>query len=232
MKQVLITGANRGIGLALTQQLLHRGFQVYATSRNPAQATALQELQQAYPDLLTLIALDVTQEASIQQAASQLRSHTRTLDWLINNAGVLYRGESITTLSSHQMNHTFQVNAIGPMLTTRYFLPFLQQSPHPIIAQISSIMGSHAYLTDNGYYSYRGSKAALNMMSRVLAHEVRPLGITVLLIHPGWVRTQMGGKEAPVLPEESAQGIIRLLNQATLKDSGRFFDWQGKELSW
>lgn len=232
MRTVLVTGSNRGIGLALVRQLAAQGDVVFATCRRPDQATDLRALAHRYPDRVHIVALDVTDEESIRRAFHLIARSTQALDWLINNAGVLVRGETLRDLDFQQVLRVFDVNTLGPFRVVRYFLPLLQGSKQPLICQMTSIMGSISLTDDPGYYSYRGSKAALNMMSRVLAEELRPLGIPVVLIHPGWVRTDMGGPEAPLLPEESARGILRVLSTVTLRDTGRFLTWEGKELPW
>ncbi len=229
MRRVCITGSNRGIGLALTQQLLEAGVRVFATARHPEKAEALQALKKQYSEHLSIYRLDVTQEDQIEEVAHAIAQETDGLEWLVNNAGVLYQGEHITNLTQAQLTHAFQVNAFAPLLTTRYLLSLLERGTHPVVCQITSIMGSVS-LQGGGYYSYRGSKAALNMMSRVLSHDLKPLGITVILMHPGWVRTAMGGPQAPLDPVTSASGIIGVLERVDLKDTGRFLSWDGKEL--
>ncbi len=230
--RVFVTGSNRGIGLALVQHLLAQGATVIAAARRPQQAAALQALQRQHPQRLTLVALDVTDEAAIAQAARQVQAQMGGLDWLINNAGLLVRGEQLRTLDPAAMTTVFQVNAIAPLIVAKHFVPLLQQGRQPLICQITSVMGSLTLTRDAGYYSYRGSKAALNMMSLVLAHELRPLGIPVVLMHPGWVRTDMGGPQAPLDPMTSAQGIVRVLQRVSLADSGRYLTWEGNELPW
>ncbi len=231
-RHVVVTGANRGIGLALTRRLLDQGHRVFATARRPEQARSLHELLKRHPDRLHVIPLDVRDESQIVRARDEVRALTDRVDWLINNAGVLYENERIATLPAENLIHSFQVNAIGPMMMVKHFLPLLERGRQPLICQMTSMMGSIAMASGAGYYSYRGSKAALNMLSRVLSFELRPKGIIVLLMHPGWVRTDMGGPAAPLLPDESAAGILRVLEKATLSDSGRFLTWEGKELPW
>jgi len=232
VRRVLVTGSNRGIGLALTRHLLQRGDRVFATARTPETAHELHTLAQRYPRTLTILPLDVEDEASIRQAAQEVSKHVDGLDWLINNAGIMYEGEHITNLSGEHLVHAFRVNSIGPMLMVKHFLPLLRRGQQPKICQMTSIMGSISLTEGGGYYSYRASKAALNMLSKILSYEVRGWGITVIIMHPGWVRTRMGGMAAPLSPDESAQGIIRVLDTTTLADTGRYLTWDGKELPW
>ncbi len=229
---VVVTGANRGIGLALTRQLLEKGRHVFATARRPERAQELHLLSTRYPGRLTILPLDVREEEQIMRARKQVEAQTDRVDWLINNAGILFEGEQIVTLPASNLLRSFEVNAIGPMMMVKHFLPLLQRGTSPLICQMTSMMGSITMAEGGGYYSYRASKAALNMLSRVLSFELRPQGITVILMHPGWVRTDMGGPAAPLAPEESAAGILRVLEMVTLRDSGRFLTWEGKELPW
>ncbi len=232
MRTVLVTGSNRGIGLALVHQLAAQGDVVFATCRDPEGATELRSLAHRYPEQVHMVSLDVTDAASIQRAFQIIARMTPALDWLINNAGVLIEGETLATLDFDKMAYAFDVNTFGPFRVVQRFLPLLRGSKQPLICQMTSIMGSISLTEGTGYYSYRGSKAALNMMSKVLAAELRPLGIPVVLMHPGWVRTRMGGPEAPLRPEDSARGILRVLSTVTLRDTGRFLTWEGKELPW
>ena len=231
-RRVFITGSNRGIGLALAQHLAEAGHTVFAAARRPEQASALYALARRHAGRVHVVPLDVTDEAAIRAAAQRVQAVAHGLDWLINNAGVLARDERWDTLDPAAMQDAFRVNAIAPLIVAKHFVPLLRQGQAPLICQMTSVMGSIALTEGGGYYSYRGSKAALNMMSVVLAHELRPLGITVVLMHPGWVRTDMGGAAAPLAPKTSAQGIVRVLEGLTLADSGRFLTWEGRELPW
>ncbi len=232
MRKVLITGANRGIGLALTHQFAAQGDEVFATCRHPEEATDLKRLAHRYPDQVHVFRLDVTDEESIDKAFQVIARMTAHLDWLINNAGVLVEEHSLQDVDFAAWERVFQVNTFGPFRVVRRFLPLLRGSKQPLICQITSIMGSIGLTEGTGYYSYRGSKAALNMMSKVLAAELRPLGIPVVMVHPGWVRTRMGGPQAPVLPETSARNIIKVLRGVTLQDTGTFYGPDGKTLPW
>ncbi len=231
-RRVLITGSNRGIGLALTRHLLQRGDVVLAAARRPESADALQSLAREYPHTLMILPLDVADEESIRRAAREVTQRVDGLDWLINNAGIMYEGEHITNLSADHLAHAFRVNSIGPMLMVKHFLPLLRRGHQPKICQMTSIMGSISLTEGGGYYSYRASKAALNMLSKILSYEVRGWGITVIIMHPGWVRTRMGGAAAPLSPEESARGIVHVLDRTTLADTGKYLTWEGRELPW
>lgn len=231
-KRIFITGANRGIGLALTEQSLQRGDIVLASCRQPEQAPGLMALATSTPHRLLLLRLDVSDESSIAAAARQVGEHVEAIDLLINNAGVFSRGESIRGLQPETMLHAMHVNAIGPMIVTQHLLPWLEASPHPRILNISSQLGSIQCKSDGQHYSYASSKAALNMLTRTLAFELSPSGIIVVALHPGWAQTDMGGPNATIPPQESAAGILALADRLTLADSNRFYTWQGHEHPW
>lgn len=233
MRTVLITGANRGIGLALVHQLAAQEHRVFATCRHPDQATDLQRLAHRYPDHIHVFPMDVTDEDSIAKAFQVIARMVPALDWLINNAGILVEEHRLQDVDFAAWEQVFQVNTFGPFRVIRQFLPMLRGSKHPLICQITSVMGSVSLAEGPGYYSYRGSKAALNIMSKALAAELRPLGIPVVMVHPGWVRTRMGGPNAPTRPETAAQNILRILQTVTIRDTGRFINAEHREdLPW
>lgn len=232
MLRILITGANRGIGLALTQQYLQRGERVFATCRQPAEAAALAELAAAYPDRLSALPLDVTDDATIDSAAEAVATQVDGLDLLINNAGFFPKGETIGSLDAATMLHTFHVNAVGPIMVVQRFLGLLRAGRAAKVVNISSQLGSLNRNTGKGYYSYNSSKAALNMLTRVLAHDLRADGIVVVTTHPGWVQTRMGGKGAAITPTESARGLIALTDRLTMADTNKFYTWEGREHPW
>ncbi|MFC1849824.1 SDR family oxidoreductase [candidate division CSSED10-310 bacterium] len=226
----MITGANRGIGLELVRHYLRAGHQVFAGSRKPALACTLNELTHEYSSLVVL-ELDVTRQETIDHSLRFMRTITTGLDVLINNAGIAPSGDNLETIKADMMLQTFQVNVVGPLLVSRTLLPLLQLGERPRIVNISSQMGSLQAWTGGGNYSYCSSKAALNMVSRILARDL-PSSISVIALHPGWVQTDMGGTQAPLTPAESAQGIIQVIDHLTREDSGKFFTWQGSEHPW
>ena len=227
--QLFLTGANRGIGLAIVREALQRGYRVFAGARRPDRAPELQALARAHPDQLTLIPIDVADDDIIQAAADQVHSLTNRLDVLINNAGVFPRGERLDNLDSQTMLHTYRVNTIGPMSVTQCFHPLLGAGSK--VLNISSQLGSISLHMSN-HYSYNSSKAALNMLTRILASELRPEGVIAVAVHPGWVRTDMGGAAAPLAPATSARGLLNLAERLTPADSGEFFTWEGKKHPW
>lgn len=231
MKTLFLTGANRGIGLAIVKEALNRDYHIFAGCRQPQKAAELQVLATKNPDRVIPIAIDVTDSDSIEDAREAMQSHADGIDLLINNAGVFPHGERIENLSPETMLHTFHVNAVGPMIVVQKFLPLLKASRQAKILNITSQLGSLS-LNMGRYYSYNSSKAALNMLTRTLASELRPVGILAVVVHPGWVQTDMGGAAAPLRPSESAHGIMTLAQRLTLADTGEFFTWDGRNHPW
>lgn len=226
MKKVLITGAGRGIGLALTKEFLAHGYQVIGTYRDAQNAKELLQLAQD-PGKVVTVAADVTDEKSLGPLKDLLRKQSE-IDLLINNSGVIgQKSAPLSELHLDEVMDVFQVNTLGPMRVSRAALPFLKKNG--TIAQITSLMGS---IADNGggYYDYRMSKAALNMFNSCLAKEFP--GLTCLALHPGWVQTDMGGKDATVTTEDCAKGLFKVITQANSSQSGQFFDYTGKKLPW
>lgn len=232
MENVLITGANRGIGLELCRQLLAQGDLVFAGCRRPLHASQLQAIAAANPRL-RIITLDVTNDEQVQDAAAIVAGHTDHLNLLINNAGIFPRGERLDGFDAAQMLRVFDVNVAGTMRVTSAFAPLLRRGRNPRIVNISSQLGSLARMDGNwGDYSYNSSKAALNMITRKMSHELGKNGITAVAVHPGWVQTDMGGASATLTVPESARGILTVAAGLTAKQSGQFFTYAGKEHPW
>jgi NAD(P)-dependent dehydrogenase (short-subunit alcohol dehydrogenase family) len=223
----VVTGANRGIGLEFVKQLTGRGEDVDATAREPEEAPELQAL--ARPGVrLRIHRLDVADDSSVAAFAEQLPSGS--IDVLINNAGVsgVKGGELI---DPGDILRVFNVNAVGTLRVVRALLPHLREGKGKKIADITSQLGSIAEAS-GGRYAYRLSKAALNMATRLLAEDLRSEGFRTVALHPGWVQTRMGGTAAPVPPEQSIRGMLRLIDGLTAEQSGRTFDFQGREIPW
>jgi NAD(P)-dependent dehydrogenase (short-subunit alcohol dehydrogenase family) len=187
MQRVLVTGANRGIGLEFARQLLTRGARVFAACREPGKALKLTGLAAAHPGHLTVLALDLTKERSIADLARQTAEATDALDLLINNAGVLVSGERYGELNAKTFTETFSVNVVGPLLLTQALTPLLMHGESPKIVNLSSDLGSLSKTTSFYTPSYGISKAGLNMTTRLLAAELASAGITVISANPGWV---------------------------------------------
>ncbi len=229
----MITGANRGIGLALVREYLrHPEVQLFAACCRPDAAHDLQALSADHPDRLVVLPLEVTDPEAVSAVAAAVAARTDGLDALINNAGINPPGQSLAEIDTETMLHVLHVNTVAPLMVTKVFLRLLEGGVSPRVVNVSSIMGSLSHTSGGGYYAYRTSKAALNMVTRIMAGDLRARGITVICLHPGWVRTDMGGGGAPLSPEESAQGIVRVISRLSPADSGHFLQWNGEELPW
>jgi len=221
---VLITGANRGIGLEFARQFRERGYDVIGTAREPEQAGELHQLG------VQVEQLDVADDGSARSLAQRLQG--RSIDILINNAGIIGQpARSFTDLDFDKMAYTYQVNALGPMRVTRALYDNLKQGKGRKIVNITSVMGS-IEMNFGGGYDYRASKVALNMLTNTLARELGKDGFISVVIHPGWVQTDMGGNSAPVTPEESIRGMIAVIDKLESESNGKFFEYTGKEMPW
>jgi NAD(P)-dependent dehydrogenase (short-subunit alcohol dehydrogenase family) len=228
----LVTGANRGLGLEFTRQLLGRGARVIATARQPGKATHLNALAGEHPGKLRVLPLDVAEPASIAALASELPlpDPGLSLRLLVNCAGVLHSGERFGSLQAATLLDSFRTNAMGPLLLTQALAPYLADGAR--VANLSSVLGSIGSLLRFGSPSYDISKAAQNMATALLAKALAPRGITVLALHPGWAQTDMGGGEATVPVADSVAGLLRVIDAAEPADSGHFLDWRGHPLPW
>ncbi|MCH1522961.1 MAG: SDR family oxidoreductase [Arenicellales bacterium] len=227
---VFITGTTRGIGLELTRQFLDTGNPVFAAARN-TKSDALQSLKAAHGDQLQLLTLDVTDNTQIARAAATLTGQPLSL--LINNAG-LYRSRSddVDSLSHETWLQEFHVNAIAPFMVTRALRGNLAAAENALVAMISSKMGSMADNTSGGAYSYRSSKAALNAVTVSLSSDLAEDGTRAVALHPGWVRTDMGGDSAPVDAPASASGLRKVMLGIDDAQNGHFFDYSGASIPW
>jgi len=226
---VLITGSNRGVGLALVEEHIERGDTVLATCRVPEKAEALNALAAEHDSALHVLPLDVNDEASVLAACKLAATLVPMVDLLINNAAVgpMDTESALETLEIKRFLHTFETNCLGPVRVTRGLLPLLKKSEVARVANISSGAGHITAKTDHGMYAYGTSKAALNFLTRTLAAELEPMGITVIAVSPGWVKTDMGGPEATLAPSESATGIAGTIDGVRLDVTGQWFDYDG-----
>lgn len=237
MSTVLITGANRGIGLEFVRQYSADGWRVLAACRQPGQATELAALAEASGGRLTLHTLDVEDPASADRLAGELAG--LPIDVLINNAGssgVATNGGQRASGGFGQSNWDqwltmFRVNVIGPMKLAEALVANLEAAKGTIVT-LSSQLGSMALNTSGNVYGYRATKAGVNAVMKSLSIDLKARGITVAIVHPGWVKTDMGGPTAPVETVDSARGIMRVAAGLTAETSGQFFNFDGNPLPW
>ncbi len=229
---ILITGANRGLGLALTDKLLAGGHRIHAINRQ--ESHALLQLQKKFPGSLQLYPGDVSDESSIRQALEAIAGKTDSLDIVLNNAAVnLERsGPLLEQVDFSIYLPTYQVNAIGPLMVVKYALPLLRMGNKKLIVNFSSEAGSIGACWRTREYSYCMSKAALNMASRILQNALKEEGIKVLAPHPGWFSSDMGGANAPITPSEAAEQIVKLVLDPPGLDGPIFVAPNGAALEW
>jgi NAD(P)-dependent dehydrogenase (short-subunit alcohol dehydrogenase family) len=230
MEVILVTGANRGIGLALTRVLLANGNVVIAGCRRPNQAAELNQLVSSHPETLDLIACNLDSEEELRAAAEASLNRRKKLDVLVNNAGIMPEtgDESILNIDLGLVWQAFNTNVLGTVRVIRAFYPLLVQSERPRILNLSSSLGSISTRKGHDHYAYSASKAALNMLTRTIANELAPKGVTTVAISPGWVRTEMGGEKATLSPEECAQTLAEAIQKIDSELNGEFLDRHGQ----
>lgn len=220
MPTAVVTGANRGIGLALCRQLQDAGYDVFAVCRTPsAELKAL--------DVTLEEGIDVTSDADVDALAKRLAG--RRIDLLINNAGVM-ESENPGAPDFDGIRRQFEINALGPLRVTLALLGNMGEGAK--VAHITSRMGSIGDNTSGGKYGYRMSKAALNMMGKNMALNLAERGIAVAILHPGFVRTGMTGQTGHVDPEQSARGLLERIAELSMESSGTFWHANGEVLPW
>jgi len=224
MPCVLVTGANRGLGLEFARQYAADGWQVIATCRRPAEASQLAALG------VEVLPLDVSDWSQIAALGDDLMA--RPIDLLINNAGVYGDQQSLGVIEPESWMRTLATNTVAPVLLTQTLLPNLLAGRGQKVAFVSSVMASIADNTSGDFYAYRSSKAGLNAAVRSLSIDLKALGLTTVLLHPGWVQTDMGGASAPLTPPESVRGMRRVIETLAFKNSGAFLDYSGKVQPW
>jgi NAD(P)-dependent dehydrogenase (short-subunit alcohol dehydrogenase family) len=220
----VVTGANRGIGLELARQLAQRGEHVIATARRPEAAPQLAELG------VRVETLDVADRASVAAFAASLGSEP--VDVLVNNAGIGVGGQAFGQLDYDDLERFFRVNSLGALRVAEALLPNLRAGGRRIVANMTSKMGSIADNTSGGAHGYRASKAALNALTKSLAVDLAGEGFVCVVLHPGWVQTDMGGGAAPLSVEDSAAGLIEVIDGLKAADNGSFLDYQGSVVPW
>jgi len=224
MPTVLITGANRGIGLELARQYAADGWDVIATARDPKDAAELKKLK------ARVEALEVTEQKQVKALAKKLKDVA--IDVLINNAGMLTGYEAFGKTDTQSWLKTLHVNTVAPLQIAEAFVDHLAASEQKKIVSITSGMGSIGRGPEGGAYAYRSSKAGLNMVMATAANDLKPRKIVVAVISPGWVKTDMGGPSASITPKTSAEGIRKVIAKLKAKTSGHFFNYSGEEIPW
>jgi NAD(P)-dependent dehydrogenase (short-subunit alcohol dehydrogenase family) len=227
MSSVLITGANRGLGLEFARQYARDGYRVFATTRG--REGALEALQKQY-DKLSVHTLEVTDGGSVRALASELAREP--IDVLINNAGTMGpRGQQLGHLDYEGFLDTLRINTLGPLRVAEAFVENVARSERKLMVAVTSGMGSISD-SSGGSYAYRASKAALNMSFHNLGLELKQRGIIAIVINPGWVQTDMGGKHAPTKVEDSIAAMRKVFDSLTLADSGSFKNYRGGDYAW
>jgi NAD(P)-dependent dehydrogenase (short-subunit alcohol dehydrogenase family) len=220
------------LGLEWARQYGQLDWRVYASCRFPEQADDLQQLHQTCPNV-TLHRLDVTHDDEIHTLAQELKS--KSIDILLNNAGIYlekYKQDQLGHIDFDEWLETFRVNTLGAMRVCRAFLEHVKRSDKRLVVAITSHMGSIAEIDSPGSYAYRSSKCALNAAMKGLTLEIEPCGIGVLMLHPGWVQTRMGGPDAVLTPTQSVNGMRRIIEQFNSNMSGHFYRYDGSEIPW
>lgn len=241
----VVQGASRGIGLELTRQLLERGAQVLATSRQPHSSPGLLQLSEAHKTLV-LAPLDVEEEATIERAAATCEAEFGRVHGLVNASGILHASgiapeKHLRHVDPEVMARVFRVNAFGPLLVTKHFSPLMRHDERAVLANISARVGSISDNRAGGWYAYRASKAAQNMFTVTAAIELkrRAPRLVVIALHPGTVETDLSEPfRRGVAPERlfsvqrAGRQLLGVIDGVTARDSGRFFAWDGQEIPW
>jgi NAD(P)-dependent dehydrogenase (short-subunit alcohol dehydrogenase family) len=237
-RYALVTGANRGLGLEWTRQLAPTVDRLFATCRRPEEAETLRDVAAEYPETVDVFALDVSDPDAIDRAAAQVERDAGHLDLLVNNAGINGggTGDGFGSVDQEAMMEVFRVNSVGPHLVVQTFADLLRAGAdaegQAIVVNVTSQLGSIANTSGGGWHSYKASKAALNMCTRLQTGALKSDGVIPVSMHPGWVRTDMGGSNARLSTEDSVRGMIDVLDDLTPEDAGRFLTFDGDELPW
>ena len=226
--QVLITGANRGLGLEFTKQYAADGWNVLACCRHPQSAMQLQALAQTKPSI-KIVSLDVADFAQIDALALQLKN--ASIDVLINNAGV-YPSSSFGDVDYNEWAQGFKINSMAPLKMAEAFVQQITRSQLKKIATITSKMGSIDDNTSGESYSYRSSKCAVNMVMKSLSIDLKPYGISTITLHPGWVQTDMGGSNGLINAQTSVTGLREQIANLNMDNTGKFMAYDGKAINW
>ena len=221
---VLITGANRGLGLEYARQFTEKGYNVIGTARTPEDADALRALG------AKVVQLDVTSQQSVYALAAELAD--QPIDILINNAGYFNREDiTLEAASADIFLRTMDINAAGPLRVTQALIPNLMAGDMKKVISMSSQLGS-IQRSSGQWYAYRASKTALNQINKIWSEEFSDQGFIFTVVHPGWVQTDMGGDNATYTPEESVSGLLKVIDGLAAQDNGAFYDLKGETIPW
>lgn len=228
-KVVLITGASKGLGLVLVEKFLLKDYIVIATYRKDKEF-----LDKIKHQNLNLFQMDVSEELSVKKCFEEISKSYKSIDILINNAAVYLEGKKptlpITEIDIEKAMITYNVNSLGPLRVLKYFYPLVIKGKDKLVVNISSEAGSIADCWRDREFGYSMSKAALNMLTKILSNYGKKDGVRVYVIHPGWMRTDMGGNDADISPEEAAEGIVNFV--LSEHPSHEFYDYKGNLMKW
>ncbi len=229
MPSIMITSANRGLGLEFVRQYAVDGWRIFAACRNPDAADDLHKLARTHS--VTVFPMDVADRSSVRHAAAGLNDES--IDVLVNSAGIIGRpGQRTGNIDYESWQQVLDVNTMGPLRVTEAFVEHVARSERKVVVTITSGLGSLTDNTSGGSIPYRSSKAAVNMAMRSAAIDLAPRGIACVLVNPGWVKTDMGGPGAPLKPSESVAALKSLIATFGLAHSGKFFHYDGREYPW
>lgn len=232
-QRIVVTGASRGIGLEYARRWAERGEHVFALARDPSRSRELTDLAGRLHDTLVPVPCDVADEGSVEAARRTIAGAVDGLELVVNNAGVMGAWKTVEELDLEEIRHHVEVNALGPLRVSRAFVPLLRQGRGvPRLVHMTSLMGSIEDNRSGNAYAYRMSKAALNMASRSLAVDLAEDGIISVVLHPGWVKTRMGGSGARLTVEEAVTSLIETIDGLGADQSGGFYDREGQPLPW
>ena len=230
MTHILITGANRGLGLGFVRKYMEKNLHLMCTTRDISGSKELLALKEKYPYNMEIFELDLLKENAAVTLANFLND--RPIDILISNAGVGSSNQHFQAVSSNRWLEVLKVNLIAPLMITQAVIENLKKSSVKKICFLSSQLGSIEDNKSGGMYIYRSSKTGLNQVAKSLSIDLKAYGITVVALHPGWVKTDMGGPNAPVSIDKSVEGMIRVIGTTDIKETGKFLNYDGRELPW
>ena len=230
MTNVLVTGANRGLGLGFVKNYLGKNVNVVGTTRDLKSSKELMAIKERFPDNLEIFELDLLKESVGHTLENFLGD--RPIDIVINNAGVGSTNQHFEAVSPKPWLEVLKVNLIAPLMITQSIINNVKKGSDKKIYFLSSQLGSIGDNASGGMYIYRSSKTGLNQVVKSLSVDLKPQGITVVSLHPGWVKTDMGGPNAPVSIDESIEGMMQVIDSTDIRDTGRFLNYDGKELPW